>query len=138
LKKLIPEAESRGLKLGVENREALEELPIESDYDSLFKDITSPNLVYWHDTGHAQIKENLGFINHRSHLESRREKLAGFHIHDVQYPGKDHCPPGSGMIDFAALAPLVRPEHIKVFEFSPSMTPEDANRGIAHVKKIWS
>jgi sugar phosphate isomerase/epimerase len=137
LKKLTPEAESRGIKLGVENRQSLEELPVESDYDSLFKEIPSASLVYWHDTGHAQIKENLGFINHRAHLESRRDRLAGFHIHDVQFPGKDHCPPGTGMIDFAALKPSVKPEHIKVFEFSPSMTLEDAKRGVAHVKKIW-
>ena len=78
LKKIVPEAESRGLRLGVENREALEELPIESDYDALFKEITSPSLVYWHDCGHAQIKENLGFINHRQHLESRRRPTRGF------------------------------------------------------------
>jgi sugar phosphate isomerase/epimerase len=137
LKKIVPEAESRGIKLGVENRQSLEELPVESDYDSLFKEIPSANLVYWHDTGHAQIKENLGFINHRAHLESQGGRLAGFHIHDVQFPGKDHCPPGTGMIDFAALKPLAKPEHIKVFEFSPTMTPEDAKRGVAHVKKIW-
>jgi sugar phosphate isomerase/epimerase len=137
LKKIVPEAESRGIKLGVENRQSLEELPVESDFESLFKEIPSANLVYWHDTGHAQIKENLGFIDHRAHLESRRERLAGFHVHDVQFPGKDHCAPGSGMIDFAALKPFVRPEHIKVFEFSPSMTPEEAKRGVAHVKKIW-
>jgi len=137
LKKIVPEAESRGIRLGVENRQALEELPVESDYEALFKEITSPSLVYWHDTGHAQIKENLGFIKHREHLESRREQLAGFHIHDVQFPGKDHCPPGSGMIDYAALAPLVKPHHIKVFEFSPSMTAEDAKRGVAFVKKVW-
>jgi sugar phosphate isomerase/epimerase len=137
LKKLVPEAESRGLRLGVENRQSLEELPVETDYAELFKEITSPNLVYWHDTGHAQIKENLGFINHRAHLESQRERLAGFHIHDVQFPGKDHCSPGSGMIDFAALKPSVKREHIKVFEFSPSMTVEDAKRGVEYVKKAW-
>ena len=137
LKKIVPEAESRGIKLGVENRQSLEELPVESDYDFLFKEITSPNLVYWHDTGHAQIKENLGFINHRAHLESRREQLAGFHIHDVQFPGRDHCAPGSGMIDFATLKPSVKPAHIKVFEFSPSMTVEEAKRGIAHIKQVW-
>ena len=44
---------------------------------------------------------------------------SGFHIHDVQFPGRDHCAPGTGTIDFAALKPLVKPEHIKVFEFSP-------------------
>ena len=137
LKKIVPEAESRGLRLGVENRESLEELPIESDYDALFKEIPSPSLVYWHDTGHAQIKENLGFLNHKQHLESRRDRLAGFHIHDVQYPGKDHCPPGSGMIDFAALKPSVKPVHIKVFEFSPALTPDEAKKGIAHIKRLW-
>src|SRR5579871_5875017 len=98
LKKLVPEAESRGVKMGIENRQSLEELPVESDYDSLFTEISSPNLVYWHDTGHAQIKENLGFINHRLHLESRRDRLVGFHIHDVTFPGQDHRAPGSGMI----------------------------------------
>ena len=137
LKKLVPEAESRGIRLGVENRQALEELPVESDYESLFKEIPSANLVYWHDTGHAQIKENLGFINHRLHLESQRERLAGFHIHDVQFPGKDHRPPGSGMIDFAALKPSVKPEHIKVFEFSPSLSVEEAKHGVDYVKKTW-
>lgn len=137
LKKLVPEAESRGIKMGVENRQSLEELPVESDYDFLFREIPSPALVYWHDTGHAQIKENLGFINHRLHLESQRERLAGFHIHDVQFPGRDHCAPGSGMIDFAALKPLVKPEHIKVFEFSPSLSPEEAKGGVAHLKNVW-
>jgi sugar phosphate isomerase/epimerase len=137
LKKLVPEAESRGVKMGVENRQSLEELPIESDYDFLFAEITSPSLVYWHDTGHAQIKENLGFLNHRTHLESRRDRLAGFHIHDVQYPGRDHCSPGTGKIDFAALKPMVKPEHIKVFEFSPSLTPDDAKRGAEHIRKLW-
>jgi hypothetical protein len=48
------------------------------------------------------------------------DRLAGFHLHDVQAPARDHCPPGTGMIDFAALKPCVRPEHLKVFEFSPS------------------
>ncbi len=137
LKKLLPEAESRGLRLGAENRMALEELPLESDFNFLFRELPSPNLVYWHDTGHAQIKENLGFIQHAMHLESQRERLFGFHIHDVQFPGRDHCAPGSGTIDFAALKPMVKPEHIKVFEFSPSLTLEQARSGIAHIKNLW-
>ncbi len=137
LKQILPAAETHGIKLGIENREALEELPLESDYKFLFRELASPNLVYWHDTGHAQIKENLGFIRHAMHLESLRDRLAGFHIHDVQAPGRDHCAPGSGMIDFAALKPMVKPEHIKVFEFSPGLTPEQARAGVAHIKGIW-
>ena len=54
-----------------------------------------------------------------------------------QFPGRDHCPPGSGMIDFAALKPMVKPEHIKVFEFGPGVAVEDVKRGIEHLKGIW-
>jgi sugar phosphate isomerase/epimerase len=137
LRLLLPEAEKHGLKLGCENREAVQEIPLEGDFKLFFRELNSPNLVYWHDTGHAQIKENLGFIRHAMHLESLADRLAGFHIHDVQFPARDHCAPGSGTIDFAALQPFVKPEHIKVFEFSSKMPVEAARAGIAHVKKIW-
>ena len=137
LRRLVAEAEPRGLKLGIENREALEEIPFETDYPFFFKEFTSPAVVYWHDTGHAQIKENLGFIDHAMHLESLSERLHGFHIHDVQFPGRDHCAPGTGMINFAALQPMVKPEHLKVFEFSPGLSPEQARSGVAHIKGLW-
>jgi sugar phosphate isomerase/epimerase len=137
LGKIVPEAESRGVKLGCENREALEEIPFESDFMFLFREFSSPNVTYWHDTGHAQIKENLGFIHHAMHLESLAHRLAGFHIHDVQPPARDHCAPGTGSVNFAALKPLVKPHHIKVFEFSPSMTVAELRSGVAHVKNLW-
>lgn len=137
LRKIVPEAESRGLRLGCENREALEEIPFESDFAFLFREFPSASVTYWHDTGHAQIKENLGFIQHAMHLESLADRLAGFHIHDVQPPARDHCPPGTGCVDFAALKPLVKPKHIKVFEFSPSLTVEEVKSGVTHVKHLW-
>jgi sugar phosphate isomerase/epimerase len=137
LKRLLPEAEARGIMLGVENRQAVEELPFESDFQFLFRELASTRLAYWHDTGHAQIKENLGFIFHRMHLESMRDRLFGFHIHDVQFPGRDHCAPGTGTIDFEALKKWVKPEHIKVFEFSPSLTVEEVKKGVERVKGIW-
>ncbi len=137
LKKLLPAVESHGLRFGAENRQALEELPVDTDFQFLFRELASPNLGYWHDIGHAQIKENLGFIQHVMHLESLQDRLVGFHIHDVQFPGRDHCPPGSGTVDFAALKPLVKPEHIKVFELSPSLTVDEVKSGVEHVKRIW-
>ncbi len=137
LKGLVPEVEKLGLKLGIENREALEELPLEPDYAFLFRALASPAFVYWHDTGHAQIKENLGFIHHAMHLESQRDRLFGFHVHDVQFPGRDHCAPGTGMIDFTALKPFVKPEHIKVFELGPAVPVEELKRGVEHIKNLW-
>jgi sugar phosphate isomerase/epimerase len=137
LRKILPEAEKRGLKLGCENRQALEEIPLDGDFEFFFREFASPNLVYWHDTGHAQIKENLGFIHHALFLEPLAPRLAGFHVHDVQFPGRDHAAPGTGTIDFAALKPFVKPEHIKVFELSPLLAVGAVQRGIAHLKKIW-
>ena len=137
LRKILPEAEKRGLKLGCENRQALEEIPVESDFKFLFRELNSPGLVYWHDCGHAQIKENLGFIHHALHLESLAPRLAGFHVHDVIFPAGDHAAPGTGTVDFAALKPFVKPEHIKVFELSPALPMEAVKSGIAHVKAIW-
>ena len=137
LRRIIPEAEARGIKLGCENREALEEIPFEDDFALLFRELPSSVMTYWHDTGHAQIKENLGFIQHAQHLQSYADRLAGFHIHDVQPPARDHCSPGSGCVDFARLKTFVKRQHIKVFEFSPAMPVEELKSGVEHVKRLW-
>lgn len=137
LKHLLTESKYRGIKFGIEIREAVEELPIESDFKSLLEEFPAPNVYYWHDVGHAQVKQDLGFINHTQHLASLADRLAGFHIHDVKTPARDHFPPGGGHIDFAALKPFVKPEHIKVFELSPKVPLDSVQRGIAHLKRIW-
>ena len=137
LELILPEAEKRDLNLGVENRQGLEEIPLEDDFEFFFREFDSPNMRYWHDTGHAQIKENLGFLHHAQHLEALTGRLAGFHVHDVVFPAADHAPPGIGTVDFAALKPFVKPDHIKVFELSPSLPVEAVKCGVAHVKVIW-
>lgn len=137
LKRLVEPAKNAGVELGVEIREALEEIPLDPDFDFLFWEVSDPLVGYWHDLGHAQIKENLGVINHAAHLKSQAKRLKGFHIHDVEFPGRDHRPPGRGMIDYLALKPMVKPEHLKVFEFSPSASTEEVLQGVEHLKRCW-
>ncbi len=137
VQRLAEQAEVRHLQLGIENREQAEEIPLDHDFPFFFKDFVSPAVKYWHDTGHAQIKENLGFINHGLHLETLADRLAGFHIHDVEYPAHDHLPPGMGSLDFAALKPFVKPEHLKVFELGPHVPVEQLREGVRHLKSIW-
>ena len=132
-------AEERGLLLGVENRESVEEIPFDHDLPFFLASLPE-NVRYWHDCGHAQIKQRLGFLDHRMHLESLAPRLGGFHIHDVVATGEglhDHCPPGSGEINYEALKPFVTPEHIKVIELSPGVPAEDVQRGFAHIKSVW-
>ncbi|MBI3877347.1 MAG: sugar phosphate isomerase/epimerase, partial [Verrucomicrobia bacterium] len=137
LQRLVELAAASGLQLGIENREGLDELPFEPDFTLLLRDFPKETVFYWHDTGHAQIKENLGFIRHAMHLESLAGRLRGFHLHDVRFPGMDHMPPGAGMVDFAALKPFARPEHIKVFELHPVVPVEELKKGVAYLKAIW-
>jgi sugar phosphate isomerase/epimerase len=137
LERLAGAAGEHGVKLGIENRQSLEEIPLETDLEMLLLQFNRPEVGYWHDCGHAQIKENLGFISHRLHLQSLAPRLLGFHVHDVKFPGWDHCAPGSGTVDFAALKPMIKPEHIKVFELSPRLSVEEAAAGVAHVKELW-
>lgn len=137
LRRLAEKAGEAGVMLGIENREACEEIPFETEF-SQWLDLFPADVVrYWHDCGHAQIKEHLGLISHEFHLAGMADRLAGFHIHDVEYPGRDHRRPGSGCINWASLRPMVRPEHIKVLEFSPSLTPEDVLKGAAFMKETW-
>ena len=137
LRKILPAAEKAGVRLGIENREAVEELPVETDFGVFLKEFSGPNIAYWHDTGHGQIKEHLGLIRQAQFVELMSPRLAGFHLHDVQYPARDHAPPGSGVIDFMALRPFVKPEHIKVFEMSPKVPVESVRRGVARLKELW-
>ena len=122
---VIPLAKERGICLCLENREGLEEMPLDAEYADFIKELPEPEHVgYWHDSGHAQIKHQFGLLDHREHLAAMADRLVGFHLHDVTESGRDHQVPGTGTIDFQMLAEFVRPEHVLVLELSPRLTAE--------------
>ena len=119
-------ANERGIRLGCENREKFEELPLDDDFPALFEALGEGTACgYWHDTGHAAIKVGMGLINHQDHLAKNAPRLLGFHLHDVNAKGKDHQPIGAGRIDFEMISSFWRPEHLLTLELSPRTTPED-------------
>ncbi len=119
-------AHQRGIALGFENREKFEELPVDDDFEALIAGMTQPHSAgYWHDTGHADIKQGLGLLEHRQHLEKNVERLLGFHLHDVTADGKDHQAIGSGRIDFNMISTFWRPHHLLTLELSPRVKVEE-------------
>ncbi len=139
INRLAGVAQEKGLLLGIENREGVHEIPFDHDLPFFLKRLP-PNVRYWHDCGHAQIKHQLGFIDHRMHLETLSERLGGLHVHDVVLTPEgahDHAPPGAGIIQYADLKPFVRPEHIKVIELNPGVKPEDVTRGFDYIRSVW-
>lgn len=130
----IPWAKERNLCLCLENREGMEEMPIDAEYADFLKELPEPEHVgYWHDTGHAQIKHQLGLLDHREHLTAMADRLTGFHLHDVTEAGRDHQVPGTGTIDFKMIAEFVRPEHTLVLELSPRLTAEEVLASRAYI-----
>ena len=119
-------ATERGLILGCENREKFEELPIDDDFPALFEALEANSPCgYWHDTGHADIKQSLGLIDQGAHLARNANRLVGFHLHDVSANGKDHQAIGAGQIDFDLISSFWKPEHLLTLELSPRVTAED-------------
>ena len=121
---IIPFAKEKGLKLCIENRESISELPLDQDMPSFLGQFDDQVVGYWHDSGHAQIKDRMAVINHEQALLENQSRLFGFHLHDVSEEGKDHQPPGSGVINFPLIKSFIQPEHLIVMELSPSVEKE--------------
>lgn len=118
-------AAEKGVKLGFENREGFVELPLDADYPAFMAGLPADAPVgYWHDTGHADLKQTRGLLDHRAHLETMAPRLIGFHLHDVNAAGRDHQAVGEGKIDFAMVSRFWRPEHLLVLELSPRLPVE--------------
>lgn len=130
-------AAEKKVRLGLENRERFEELPIDADFPDFLAGMPPPAPVgYWHDAGHAHLKEGMGLINHRRQLEANASRLLGFHLHDVDLKGHDHQAIGSGEVDFEVLAAFWRPEHLFVIELSPHVTVEGVVASKARVEAL--
>jgi sugar phosphate isomerase/epimerase len=127
----------KGVKLGFENREKFEELPLDADYADFVAGLPEGSPVgYWHDTGHADIKQTMGLLDHRVHLTKNAPRLIGFHLHDVSASGQDHQPIGSGHIDFKMVSEFWRPGQELVLELSPRVKSEDVLRSKENLEAL--
>ncbi len=124
LKPIVDLAGELKIKLGFEIREAFEEFPNEIEFTEVLDAFPREVVGYWHDFGHSQAKEFLGWHDHIETLARRRDRLFGLHIHDCRRPQEDHLPLGHGEIQFNALLPLVPQTAIGVLELAPG-TPEE-------------
>ena len=123
LEEILPYAAEKGVRLGLENREKFEELPLDADFPGLFAAVPPDEPAgYWHDCGHAELKERMGVITQRRLLEENAGRLLGFHLHDVDAGGHDHQPIGRGRIDFKMVRSFWQPHHLLVLELNPRAT----------------
>ncbi|MEI6971776.1 MAG: TIM barrel protein [bacterium] len=137
IEQLMPVLQQANVTLALENLPTWESIPTESEMEKLLCHFNSPFLKYWHDIGHAQIRENLGFIGHVVWLEKLQPFLAGMHVHDVLKPAHDHLMPPAGSIDFKVFRPFVSSPIPTVLEPYPDSTPDDVRGALKALAVLW-
>jgi len=126
-------AEKVKVPVAVESRSSYEQVPSEREMLPLLEEFPGPWVGYWHDFGHVQLKANLGLLDHYEWLASVSPRLLGCHLHDVQWPQRDHRVPFQGSVDYDRLLPLVPHRAPLVWELSPSRRAED----IVMARLVW-
>jgi sugar phosphate isomerase/epimerase len=134
LRRIVNHAISKNVRIALESRRGYEEIPSERELPTLLDELNSEQVGYWHDFGHSQIKENLGFVDHAEWLGVIGTRACGCHVQDCIWPAKDHEPPFTGGIDFEKLVPLLPTNCLFVWEMNPNKTA-DAIRDSVHIWK---
>lgn len=134
LELLVEPARKAGVILAVESRSRYEDVPDEREMVALqehFKDC--PQVGYWHDFGHIGLKHNLGLLDHAQWLQKMEPYLIGAHLHDVQWPKRDHRVPFTGTLPYEELLKSFKPGMPFTWELSPTRRSEQ----IREATQIW-
>ena len=130
LRRVIECAGSKGVRLGIESRRAFEDIPTERELVELLDEMNSPQLGYWHDFGHSQIKENLGFIDHAEWLRAVGPRTFGCHVQDCIWPAREDQLPFTGAVDFEKLVPLLGTNCLFVWKMNPNRTADAIRQSV--------
>jgi sugar phosphate isomerase/epimerase len=129
-------AKNLGIKLGIENRYYYREIPSFEEVGIILDKFKDRNIFYWHDVGHAQVWENLGFPSSVDYLKRYSDKLLGMHLHDVKKT-EDHLAPLLGDIDFKKFMPFIKKDTIKVMEAHYPSSSNSVQKGARYLEEIF-
>lgn len=119
LREIANFAMDNNIKIGLENRFFYHEIPLLEEFGIIFSEIDLANIGFWYDVGHAEIFIRMGFMeSHKQLLEPYKNKIIGFHLHDVRGM-QDHYAPGEGELDFKQFFPYLSVETLKIIEAHP-------------------
>jgi sugar phosphate isomerase/epimerase len=135
LDELGQHAQSAGIKLGLENRYHYYEVPSIEEMRALLTSSDPTTVFYWHDTGHAQNLENLGFTCHEEWLRTFGSRMVGVHLHDI-VGLKDHRVAGTGEMNWPMIASYLPAQAIRTCEFDWLYSEEEIVAGVETLRQV--
>jgi len=134
LNELVNYSEPKGIKIGIENRYFVEEIPALDEIKLILDEFEGSNISYWHDVGHAQCAEELDIVAHESFLQMFSDRMVGIHIHDA-IGVRDHRVPLTGEFDFKKLKPYLSKGTIRVVEAFVNAPEEKVLQGMEYIRQ---
>ena len=128
--RIIDYAAPKNIRIGLKARRDYEQIPTERELSGLLEEINSPHLGYWHDFGHGQVKENLGFIDHAEWLRAVGPRTFGCHVQDCIWPAREGQPPFTGDVDFEKLVPLLPTNCLFVWQMKANTTANAIRKSV--------
>lgn len=128
LQELGQESQRKGIMLGIETRFHPHEIPNIDEMAELLDGMPESTVGYWHDVGHAQVQEQLGFGSHEEWLLRFQHRMIGIHLHDVLRIS-DHYAPGTKDMNWEMVAKYLPKGIIKVCEIG-EWNDEEQLRGV--------
>ena len=107
LEQLVEGARPHGIVIGLENRLQFHHIPHPHETLALIEGFAPDEAGHWHDTGHAEVLDRLGFMPHRDWFDKLGDRLVGAHVHDVR-GALDHRAPGTAQLDWPMVADGLR------------------------------
>jgi sugar phosphate isomerase/epimerase len=135
LDKLIRRAEKLDISIGVENRREFRQIPGLDEIGIIVSEFRGANIGYWHNTGYAQIHDNLDIASHEDFLRQYSDNMIGIHIHDIK-SNVVHLAPGMGDLDFKMVSEYLPKDAVRVLQLTSKATSEEIMEGLSHLEEL--
>ncbi len=131
---LADHAAGLGIRLGLENRYHYLEIPQPDELEQLLTMGCGDVVGYWHDVGHSEAMERLGFGTHEDWLRRFDQCIVGVHLHDI-VGIQDHQAPGRGTMDWDLVARHLPGSALRTCEFQSFNSPREVAAGLTLLKE---